>query len=353
MRRVTKVGILLLAFAFLVSGCSGVFAEGTRVIEDNLGREVQVPEEVERIVGLEAGALRLITYLQATDMVVGVEDIEKRDNKQPYIIAHQKLTELPSIGPIHGGDPELIVARKPDVIFWTYTTVSKANNLQKKTGIPVVALTYGGPRSTIRGDLYGALRLIGEVIRKEDRAEEVIDFINGTIEELGELAGERQGRVPEVYVGGIAYRGAHGISSTEPAYPPFEYLGIDNVASELGLEHASVNEEKLLQWNPEWIFVDEAGLSLVKKDVEKPQFKILDAVKKGRTYGLLPYNWYTTNFGTVLADAYYVGKVLFPEAFADVDPVEKADGIYEELVGEPVYDQMAEIFGGFKVLDLT
>lgn len=347
-----KVFVLLIASALLVFGVFGTLGKETRTIEDNLGREVQVPEEVERIVGLEAGALRLITYLRVTDMVVGVEDIEKRDHKRPYIIAHPELTELPSIGPIHGGDPEMIVARQPDVIFWTYTTVSKANTLQKKTGIPVVALTYGGPRTTIRGDLYGALRLIGKVIGKENRAEEVINYINQTIGELGDLETEHEGPDPEVYVGGIAYRGAHGISSTEPAYPPFEYLGADNVAGKLGLEHVSVSEEKLLLWDPEWIFIDESGLSLVEKDVNKPQFRVLGAVKDGKTYGLLPYNWYTTNFGTVLADSYYVGKVLFPDAFSGIDPEEKADEIYEELVGEPVYDEMAKIFGGFKVLDL-
>jgi len=147
--------------------------------------------------------------------------------------------------------------------------------------------------------------------------------------------------------------GAHGIVSTEPAYPPFNFLGVDNVAGELGLDHAMINEEKLLQWDPDYLFVDEAGLSLVKKDLREPKFKGLSAVRSGKVFGLLPYNYYTTNFGTVLADAYYIGKLIYPGAFKGMDPEEEADRIYDFLVGKPVYSEMEEIFGGFGKIDFN
>ena len=76
------------------------------------------------------------------------------------------------------------------------------------------------------------------------------------------------------------------------------------------------------------------------------------AVKNGTLYGLLPYNWYTTNYGTVLANTYYLGSVLYPEHFAEIDPEAKADEIYEFMVGEGVYQQMAEHFRGFKQIQL-
>ena len=60
-----------------------------------------------------------------------------------------------------------------------------------------------------------------------------------------------------------------------------------------------------------------------------------------------------TNIDTALADAYYLGTILYPAAFADVDPVQKADEIYEALLGHPAYAQMAEAFGGFKPLNLS
>ena len=72
-------------------------------------------------------------------------------------------------------------------------------------------------------------------------------------------------------------------------------------------------------------------------------YESLDAFKNGNVYGILPFNYYTTNIDTAMADSYYIGTVLYPEAFSDVDPVAKADEIYEFLVGKGVYSEMNEI----------
>ena len=51
-------------------------AAGTRVFVDGLGREVEIPAEVERIVCTGVGALRYVCYMGAQDRVVGVEQYE-------------------------------------------------------------------------------------------------------------------------------------------------------------------------------------------------------------------------------------------------------------------------------------
>ena len=40
--------------------------------------------------------------------------------------------------------------------------------------------------------------------------------------------------------------------------------------------------------------------------------------------GNFGYNWYANNYDTVLADAYAIGKLLYPDRFADVDPERNA-----------------------------
>lgn len=131
-------------------------------------------------------------------------------------------------------------------------------------------------------------------------------------------------------------------------------MKIKNVADDINQEHAFIDREKLLLWQPEFIFVDEGGLDLVIEDYMKnPEFyEFLWAFKSGKIYGLLPYNYYTTNIDTALADAYFVGKVVYPEKFKDVVPEKKADEIYEFLVGRAVYNKMKEQFGGFGKLNL-
>ena len=344
--------IVLSTAAF--SGCIGEIngPDGeTRTVKDMLGRDVEIPVDVEGVVGIEAGALRMLVYMEAQEMVVGVEEIESRENvaggaEKPYIIANPELKELQQIGPMHGGDAELILESDPDVILWTYTTAKDADDLQEKTGIPVIGLQYGDLNQG-KETFYDALRLVGNVTGKEERAEYLIDYIEDTMRDLRERTEDIPSTM-EAYVGGIGYKGAHGILSTEPAYTSFSLVNVDNVASGIGLEHAFIDQEQLLEWDPEHIFVDEGGYSITVDDLGDSAYGIIEAVEENRIYGVLPYNWYTINYGTVLANSYYIGAVLYPDRFSDIDPGEKADEIYTEMVGGNAYYEMSDHFGGFK-----
>ena len=45
---------------------------------------------------------------------------------------------------------------------------------------------------------------------------------------------------------------------------------------------------------------------------------------------------------TALADAYYAACIMFPEQFADVDPVEKAGELFTMLLGTNPYEDLKE-----------
>ncbi|MEA3558024.1 MAG: iron ABC transporter substrate-binding protein [Candidatus Thermoplasmatota archaeon] len=353
--KVWHVVILLISSSFMISaGCLDGNTEGTRTITDMLGREVEIPEKVNSVVGIEAGALRLLVYMQQADKVVGIEDHEKLGGAggraKPYTLANPGLLDLSSIGPMHGGDAELLVATQPDVVFWTYTDTSKADDLQTKTGIPVVALNYGDLNDN-KQDLYDALELIGEVMGNMERAQDIESFIDGRIVELDNMTAGLSDP-PSCYVGGIGFRGAHGMLSTEPAYSSLEFVNGNNVASSVGLEHAFIEKEKILDWNPEIIIIDEGGLSLALEELSDGTYDTIDAVRNGRLHGALPYNWYTTNFGTVIGNSYYIAKILHPDDHTDLDPVTEINDIYEFLVGSRVYQDMADEFGGFRELEI-
>jgi iron complex transport system substrate-binding protein len=152
-------------------------------------------------------------------------------------------------------------------------------------------------------------------------------------------------------------KGPHGFQSTEPGYPPFGFVQARNVAQEpqaIGKPSGatSVAKEKIVEWNPDILFLDLSTLQMGEKSgglfelKTDPAYRTLGAVSKGEVYGLLPYNWYTQNFGSILANAYFIGKLLYPARFTDVDPVVKADEIYAFLVGKPVFQAMNREFQG-------
>ena len=69
-----------------------------RQITDAHQRTVNVPEKIDRIICSGSGCLRLITYFNAQDLVVAVDDIEKRTKKfdaRPYFLANPQYKKLP------------------------------------------------------------------------------------------------------------------------------------------------------------------------------------------------------------------------------------------------------------------
>ncbi len=355
--------IVLVVAVALAAGCTTTAptapsAAGTLTLSDMTNRTVTLNSSPERLIGVGAGALRMLVYLNASDMVVAVDERDRRSEKagapgmpsgtdRPYLLVHPALADLPSAGRVTG-DPEQIMAQRPDLVFVTFTTAKDAQTLQEKTGAPVVALV-SGDLGTNRAAFYSSLRTMGKSLGREARAEEVISYINATIEDLQRrtwaIPEEQQ---PRVYVGGVAFNGAHGLLSTDPAYAPFMLLGVDNVAAGAGPRgQVVIDKERLVAWNPDVIFVDEASAGPVTDDLADPVYRSLGAVKAGRVYGVMPYNWYANNYDTVLADAYFIGKTLYPEQFADIDPGRKADEIYEKLDGGAAYAGMKQHFGGF------
>ncbi|OAT81332.1 hypothetical protein A6M21_00545 [Desulfotomaculum copahuensis] len=331
-------------------------------VTDLAGREVNVPIPAKRIVAIGPGALRLVCYDQAADKVVGVESAEKQwpAAARPYILAYPELKNLPAIGqggPDYAPDAEKLVSVKPDVIFVTYLVdKSRAEELQAKTGIPVVVLSYG-KLATFDDDVYRSLQLIGQITGNQKRAGEVVDYLKKCQQDLNKRTKDiPDSQKPAVYAGALGMKGTHGIESTQAKYPPFVAINARNVVDETGRAGSvMIDKEKLLSWNPDIIFIDEGGLSLVQNDYQKnPQFyQSLRAFKEGRIYAQIPYNFYTTNIDTALADTYYAGKIIFPAQFKDIDPVQKANDIYRFLLGKPLYQQVAKGYGGFEKLDLA
>ncbi len=368
-KRSTIASMTLVAVAvvaLLLAGCGGeggsdkTSGPESVVVTDLAGREVEVEVPAERVTAIGPGALRLVCYAGCADKVVGIENMEKQwSTGRPYIIAHPELLDLPVIGqggPDSTPDPEMLLSVDPDVIFVAYLVdAAKADELHAKTGIPVVVLSYG-QLGTFDQEIFESLALIGEITGESERAEEVIAYIKGCQDDLRERTADiPQGEKPGVYVGGIGMKGMHGIESTQGNFPPLDAIGAVNVVDETGSRGSvMIDKEQLIAWDPDIIFIDESGLQMVKDDYAgNPGFyNTLKAVKEGRLYGYLPYNYYTTNIDTAIADAYFMGKTVFPQAFEDVDPEEKADEIYEFLLGKAMYQRMAADFGGFKRIDL-
>ncbi len=340
------------------------WAADARRITDAAGRRLTLPATVERVICSGPGCLRLLTYIQAQDRVVAVDSLELGNapvDARPYAIANPRFAALPLFGELRGHDnPELIAGLdpRPQVIFKTYANRGPApDQLQAKTGIPVVVLEYGN-LTYGRAQLNQALRLMGEIMGQTARAETVIAYFDALEQDLDrrtrDLPDERR---PVCYIGGLAQAGPHGFQSTEPSFAPFAMTRTRNVAAVLcdprkPISHANVAKEQIVAWDPEVIFLDvstlrlDPGANALDQLRRDPAYQALSAVRQGQVYGLFPYNAYTQNFEAIFANAYYVGKVLYPERFADIEPMARAEEICTFINGAPAFEILKAQFGG-------
>ena len=212
-----KIVVFILA-ALLLCGCAPELGnqEQGRVIIDSQGREVNVPERVETVVCVGVGALRYTCYMGAQDLVIGVEDYETKAamSRLYNYVNFDKFKDLPVIGT--NGEPytEEIINLAPDVIVMSKSASVNADDLQAKTGTPVVVVP--GSDTTLDNDAYETIRIMGELYGMESRATELTNYLKGIQKDLDDRTKEiPDSEKPSVYVGGVSFKGHHGFEGTE------------------------------------------------------------------------------------------------------------------------------------------
>jgi len=333
--------ILVVLFFFPHAHHRGI--EG-QTVTDLAGREVVLPTRAQRLVALGPGALRLVAYLGATDRIVGIEDMEKRMARDLYVRPYAKALDeaflaLPVVGTGGPGalpDPEKILMCRPDLIVAVGIDAGQLNNIQVKTGVPSLYLSYG-ELGVWREEARRSLSLLGEVLGSSERAAAINDYVMSLEQDVERRTADiDESDRPSAYFGGISHKGSHGLTSTEAGYPPGRMAGARNLVDGLGKsDHLFVDKEQILVWDPDFIFVDAASRLILDQDFQQNSefYRLLSASRCGKLLSLLPYNSYNTNIELALLNAYFIGKSLYPERFSDINMEEKAHEVMEMFLG--------------------
>ena len=327
---------------------------GTRIITDRRGRQVEIPNEVNTIVCLGSGAPRIAAYLQVTDKMIGVEDCDTGDVtvlRDYSWVYHDSLKDRPSCGKGGGSGqnnayPEQIIELQPDVILAGFTAES-ADELQMQTGIPVVSVSYSSI-NFVDTSFYEATRIFAEVVGAQDRCEELLRFIDECKADLTErTAGYDDSDKPTCYTGAVTFSGRHGFCGTYANFGPFQAVGARNVADEIpDVNYFETDFEQVLVWDPDIIFLDPGNMNLVNDEyaANPDYFHSVRAIQEGKVYTMPSFNNASTNITYCLMNGYWAGMVLYPEAFEDVTMEDVADKVLTFMLGDNYYDDI--IAGG-------
>lgn len=226
-------------------------AAAERMVTDSAGREVAVPERIERVFAAGPPA-SILLYVLVPDRMIGWPRAPHAD-ELPYIAPAYR--DLPEVGWLTGrGDTvnlEVLLRSKPDLVldFGSVrdTFISLAERVQAQTAIPYI-LIDGTFENTPR-----AVRLLGEILHVEERAERIAGYVEATFADLdATLAQIPEAERPRVYLArgpNGQETGLRGSINTEI----IERVGAINVAADPSGARRGIVQvpiEQIVVWNP-------------------------------------------------------------------------------------------------------
>lgn len=332
-------------------------AAESRTVTDLQGRTIEIPAVVETVAALGSSS-RMLTYAGCADKIIGCTDLEKEGNYgMPYAYVNKDhFATCASVASGGSGDTvydEQLVVLDADLIFYFGADKDTLDTLQSKMGVPVVGL-YAS--NFYDEDFFQTLRLIGEIMGTEEHVETVVSSIQSWIADLNNRTKDiPEEDKPTVYTGALGFRGPHGLEGTSAKFPPFLAVNAKNVVDETGESGTMlIDLEKVTEWDPEYIFLNPDSMYLVNEDyaVNATFYDNLRAVKEGKIYTMVSYNYNWSNQELAIIDAYYVGTVIYPEQFSDVDFAAKADEIFNVMLGCSYLSVLEENGSGFGILTI-
>ncbi|MGC0826853.1 ABC transporter substrate-binding protein [Pantoea agglomerans] len=323
-----------------------LFSQASRQITDQTGRQVTIPDRVDRIVVLQHQTLNLLVQMNATDKIVGVMANWKQQLGDSYARLAPELNQKATLGDLTHVDPEKLVALHPQVVFVTNYAPQEMIDSITALGIPVVAISLRhdepGEKAkmnpSIRDEemaydkgLHEGITLIGEIINKPAEAKALITATDEgrkiVSDRLKDVPAEKRIRAymanPELTTYGSGkYTGLMML-----------HAGAVNVAAATVKGFKTVSMEQIIAWDPQVIFVQDRYPSVVNEINSSRQWQAIDAVKNHRVW-LMPD--YAKAWGYPMPEAMGIGelwmaKKLYPQKFQDVDMNKLANKWYQRF----------------------
>jgi iron complex transport system substrate-binding protein len=281
--------ILALAFTVMTAGSALAGSQNTRLVHDQLGREVRVPTSPGRIISLAPNITEIIFELEQQNHLIGVTR---------YSNFPESASGFPSIGSYVRLDLEKIIALEPDLCIAIKDGNPRAIVLRLESlGIPVYAVDPRNLESIMDtmleiGDLLGAEKIAQNRVRRlRERIARVEDRVRGTEQPPGVFF--QIGISPIVSVGSgtlidelIELAGGRNLSRGAEPYPRFSREQVLMLQPDIiiisSMARAEVFDRVLNEWGqwPGIPAVRNKRIQLVNSDIfDRPSPRSVQALE--------------------------------------------------------------------------
>lgn len=319
----------------------------TRIFTDSLGREVEVPVEITRVV--PSGTLaQIFLYAVAPDSLIAISGAWSEDAKN-YV--DEKYLELPDVGQFFGThdlNVEEIATLNPQIIIDVGeekdSLMEDVEKITEQTGIPTVHITAN------IDSMDETFEMLGDLLGVEEHAAKISEYCKEHYErtmEIMEQVDADNARKSLLYCVGEAGLNVIGKNSYQSQI--IDLISDNAAVIDSPSSKGSGNEidvEQLLKWDPEVIvFAPQGFYDEAKGDIIWDSLK---AIKNDTYYEAPfgPYNWmgFPPSSNRILGMV-WLTQLLYPE-YAQYDMEAEVKEYYDlfyhcELTTQQ-YEQLTE-----------
>lgn len=321
----------------------------TITIVDHTGKEVVIPSHIERVAidQVPLASTYLAYFDGAAPNLIGMSAATV-DSLRGTIVADM----APQIFDVDtsyydNGDlnVESLLAIHPDVVFYNAQN-TKNGEMFAKAGIPAVGFSTEGDPTTLYADW---LRLFEQVFQEPGKMDAKLaagqQLIDGAKARVAKVAdADRKSVLME-----FAYaQGTMRVAGETPFFGSFWMQAANLANAAVGADGglAPVSGEQILAWDPDLVLLSGAGSAgmtpeqLMAGTVDGLDLSALRSVKNGDVYSsqLGMWNWFTPNPDAPLI-VEWLGKLAYPDLFADVDLAADTKAYYQQMYGFELTDQ--------------
>jgi iron complex transport system substrate-binding protein len=262
-------GIVLKKLFTIVALCLALasMALASRVVQDETGRSVTLPDKVNRIVCLTPSVTDTVYALGASDEIVGITDF----TMYPQQAAHEKK----SVGDILKPSLERIFALHPDVVI----AVSTLNSPETFKGLERIGIAYFLVHGRGLAGVYSSIESIGRAIGREREAAALMQKLKSR-EQAVRASANKHKPVTVFLVVQLdpCITAGKGAFITEL----IEAAGAKSVTDDLAQDWQRVSLEAIIPRHPAYIMLMKSAPIELKDMQGRVGWKSMEAVQRGR-----------------------------------------------------------------------
>lgn len=356
-----RTALLLISLLF---ACSSAFAA---TVTDLLGRQVTIPDNPQRIVLGESRMLYTFSLLEPgnpAQRIVGWTGDLMRYDAQSWQLYQQKFPDIARIPQLGAAslstiNAEMLLPLKPDLVILPRLAKGSENEdrllqVLDRAQIPYLFVDL---RVDVLHNTVPSLKLLGEVLGRQQRAAAFIDFyqqhMNAVQQRLSHYHGKKTSVMLHLHLGRRDTCCTTVVKSN--LADMLAFAGGDNIAAGIANSvYADISPEKVLAANPNvyiatgmagpqgkrvsdlmlgpQVTPQQAQQSFAALIGREPLLSHLNAVQSGRAWSMW-HNFYLGPYHVVLVEMF--AKALYPELFKDLDPQQTLQQIYQQFLPIP------------------